>query len=111
MADTPLWRRAFDSVERPLGRTLDRAVQTDAYADLVATSWKLAGRVRRDFERSSTWALHLWNVPAATDLDRLSSQVAHVERQVRDLSREVERDPHRARLENAPHQRPSDDSP
>ena len=111
MADSPLWRRAFDSVERPLGRTLDRVVQTGAYADLVATSWKLAARARRDFERTSTWALHLWNVPAATDLDRLARQVAHVERQVRDLSREVERDPHRARLEDVPEQRPSKNAP
>ena len=107
MADKPLWRRTFDVFERPVSGALDRVIQTDAYAHAVSVSWKLALRFRRDFERNSERFLHLWNLPAGTDVDRLLTQVAKVERQVRDLSRELDGDARHALAREFPEGRPS----
>lgn len=89
MAKQPLWRQTFDTLERPVGRALENLVESDRFADVFATTWKVAGRVRGEFERNSHRALRLWNLPAANDVDALSRQLAAVERQVRELRSEL----------------------
>ena len=90
MAGIPLWRRTFDAVERPAARALESAVQSNAFADVLA----LSVRMRRDVERQYAEAferwLHLWNLPTYTDLVRLQAQTAAVERRLRDVAHELE---------------------
>lgn len=90
MADTPLWRRTFDALERPAARVLETAVQSDAFADVLA----LGVRLRRDVERQSAEAferwLHLWNLPAYSDVVALQAQAAAVERRLREVAHELE---------------------
>ncbi|HEY3187875.1 MAG TPA: hypothetical protein VGJ70_10395, partial [Solirubrobacteraceae bacterium] len=47
-------------------------------------------RVQREVERRTRRALHLANLPTATDVRRLTQQVTDLQRQVRALSRELE---------------------
>jgi cell division protein FtsB len=54
-------------------------------------TWRVQRRLRREAERQSARALHLLNLPAAADVRRLSRQVAALQREVRELSRERER--------------------
>jgi len=86
---TPLWRRAFDAVEKPLGDTLASGARSGAFADLLAVGLRVNRRLQREVERRTRRALHLVNLPAATDVRRLSQQVTDLQRQVRSLEREL----------------------
>ena len=90
MAAPPLWRRAFDTAERAVGGPLESVVRTETFADTVALAFALRRRVGREVERQSRRALHRVNLPAASDLRRISQQLAVLERQMRVLTHELE---------------------
>ena len=87
----PLWRLAFDLVERPVGAASEALVQTDVFMDALAASWKVQKRVTREMQRGLGLWLDLFAVPRRSDLTTLVNQVASLERQVRQVTRELER--------------------
>jgi hypothetical protein len=92
MADRPLWRRAFDAVDHGIGRPIEAVTRTDAFGDAFTIAWRLQRRMQKELERRSRRALHLCNLPAASDVRRLSEQVGALQRQVRELSHELEKE-------------------
>ena len=48
----PPWRRAFDTVERGVGRPLEHVVQTGVFADTLSTTVNVQSQLRREVERS-----------------------------------------------------------
>jgi hypothetical protein len=87
----PLWRLAFDLVERPIGAASETWVQSDVFMDVVAASWKVQRRVARQAQRGLGVWLGLFEIPRRSDVTALVNQVASLERQVRQVSRELER--------------------
>jgi hypothetical protein len=87
MADRPLWRQGFDAIERRLAGPVEGAVQTDLFADVVALGIRVQRRAQREVERRTRTILHAVNVPTATDVRRVSEQLAELQRQVRELER------------------------
>jgi hypothetical protein len=85
-----MWRRAFDAVERPVGEKLENLVQTEAFADTAARVTKWEAQSRRQFERLTRDVLHLFNLPSATDVKRVEQRLAAVNRQLRELSKQLE---------------------
>ena len=90
MAGKPLWRRAFDGVERRLAGPLESGVQSDLFADTVTLLVRAHDRLGRELERRTGGMLGMVNLPAGSDVKRLSRQVASLERQVRQLSKQLE---------------------
>ena len=86
----PLWRRAFDAVEQRVGPQLEQAVQTEQFADVTAALARLQGQLQRRTERAMRRGWHFWNLPAGSDVKRMSEQLASLERRVRDLSKQLE---------------------
>jgi hypothetical protein len=86
----PLWRRAFDAIERPLGDALASGGRSETFADAVSLGLHLRRRVEREVERRTRRALHMVNLPAASDVRGLTKQVTELQRQVRALSHELE---------------------
>lgn len=86
----PLWRRAFDAVEQRVGPPLEQAVQTEQFADVTATLARLQVQLQRRTERVMRRGWHFWNLPAGSDVKRMSEQLASLERRVRDLSKQLE---------------------
>jgi hypothetical protein len=88
--DRPLWRQAFDSWEQAIAPRLEEYVRTDQFADMASA----LSRAQADFQRRTEETLQqiwrFWNIPAATDVQHLSDQVASLERQVRDLTKLIE---------------------
>jgi Poly(R)-hydroxyalkanoic acid synthase subunit (PHA_synth_III_E) len=88
--DRPLWRQAFDAWEQAVAPRLEEYVRTDEFAD-AASSFS---RAQADFQRRTEKAMqemwHFWNIPAGSDVQRLSDQVASLERRVRDLTKLLE---------------------
>lgn len=89
-SDRPFWRRAIDSAERAVAPGLEEFVQSERFADLAAVTARLRAEARRQAERATRRAWHFWNLPAGSDVKRLSEQVASLERRLRDLSKRLE---------------------
>ena len=87
----PLWRLAFDTVERPIGAASEAWVQSDVFMDSLALTWKVQKRFAREMHRGLGLWLGLWDLPRRSDVSALVTQVANLERQVRQMSRELER--------------------
>ncbi len=90
MRMTSLWRQAFDALERPLGAASESWVQSKAFMDLAVVTVRMQRRLAADGQRMTEQWLHAWGMPARGDLVRLMNQVASLERQVRDLERELQ---------------------
>jgi hypothetical protein len=85
------WRAPFDAVERPVSNASESWVQSKTFMDGLTIAWRLQRRVGVELRRGvGTW-LGAWNLPSRGDVDRLSNQLANVERQVRELRSELGR--------------------
>ena len=96
MSDTAGWRRAFDVVERNVSPRVESVVHSDEFAQmtaLVTRVRRLAGK-RANAIAASAW--HLVNLPASTDVQRLRRQVGELDREVRRLSLQLDRDARKA---------------
>jgi hypothetical protein len=86
----PLWRKAFDAIERPLAAGSEAWIQSDTFMDVATHSIRLQRKMLNDVQHTTERWLHLWGWVSRGDVLRLSNQVASLERQVRDLRREAE---------------------
>lgn len=105
---TPLWRKAFDAIERPLASGSEAWIQTNTFMDLAAAGVRVQRRMLTEIQRATERWLHLWGWVSRGDVMRLANQVGSLERQVRELQRAAD---HRERpLSNErPHARPATD--
>jgi CRISPR/Cas system Type II protein with McrA/HNH and RuvC-like nuclease domain len=79
-----------DQLDRTVSPRADAFVRTSLFADGVAAMIRLEAQVRRRAERQTSRLWHMWNLPTATDIRRVRSQLASVEARLRDLSERVE---------------------
>lgn len=87
---TPLWRKAFDAIERPLAAGSEAWIQSETFMDLATHSIRIQRRMLHEMQHATERWLHLWGGVSRGDVLRLSNQVASLERQVRDMRREAE---------------------
>jgi hypothetical protein len=87
-SNTPGWRKAFDAVERRVARPVESGVRTDAFNDAMTVVFRTRRELQRAIECQTRRALHLANLPTATDVKRLSEQVAALHHEVRALQRD-----------------------
>ena len=88
-----LWLRAFKRAERAVGDPLEQLAESRAAIEAMIRTAELRRDVELRAERLLRFYLHLFNLPALSDVRRLSQQVAHLERRVRELSREADTPP------------------
>jgi hypothetical protein len=91
------WRRAFDSAEGAVAPQLEALVRTEEFARVTATITWARSAVRHGLSDVSAAAWHLVNLPAGSDLARLRSQVGALDREVRRLTLQLERERSRDR--------------
>ena len=84
------WMKAFRRVERGVGRPLEEWVRSDATIAALIRLLELQRGAQRRTERVLRAYLHLWNLPALSDVRALSRQLAQMDRRLRELSREVD---------------------
>ena len=91
MSGKPAWRRGVDAVEGTLSPVAGNVVRNDTFSLSIA----VAARARRGLmartERMSRQALHLLNLPAGSDINRLLRSISSLEREVRELAKQVDR--------------------
>ena len=81
----PLWKQAFDRLDRTLGERINEVARSEETATVVALVRRGQREFQRRAEQASRRSLHLFNLPAGSDVNRLLTQIAHLEREVRDL--------------------------
>ena len=86
----PLWRRAIDAADTSVSPRLEELVRSEQFADTAAVVARLQGQLQRRTERVLRRGWHFWNLPAGSDVKRMSEQIASLERRVRDLSKQLE---------------------
>jgi HAMP domain-containing protein len=80
-------RKAFDAVERPVSGAAESLLETDAFMDALAVTWKLQRRARRRVERTTAAGMRAFGVPSRAEL---LNEIGALQREVRELRREVE---------------------
>lgn len=90
MADKPLWRRAFDGLEGPLGSALEDVTRSGTFAEALGLATRTRMGVRREMERRTRRLWHMANLPAGSDVAQLRRQVAALDRELRQVRRALE---------------------
>lgn len=87
---TPRWQQVVEAVDRKVGPALEAAARHEAFV----IGFALVHRGRRGLgshaERFSRRLLHGLNLPAASDVNRLLTQIGAVQKEVRVLSGKVD---------------------
>jgi hypothetical protein len=89
MAGQPLWLKAVYKVERAVGTRVEAAVRSDTYFDLVAESQRRQRQARALAEGISRRCLHLLNLPAGSDVQRLREQLGRMDRRLHSIQKEL----------------------
>ena len=89
-SDAPSWKQLFDAADRTVGTKVNDFARSENFAILAG----LVGRAGSDLtgrsERFSRQVLHLFNLPAGSDVNRLLAQIGMLEREVRELRKRIE---------------------
>lgn len=86
---SPLWKQVFDSVEARIAPVVDDLMKRDDVVTAVVLAQRTRGEVDRRVERASRRVLHLLNLPAGSDVNRLLAHIARLEREVGELRNEL----------------------
>jgi len=86
----PLWRRAYDAVDRSITPHAESFVRTPTFAQGAALFQRVQSMARDGLRDLSSRAWHLVNLPAGSDVSRLRAQVGSLDREVRRLTLQLE---------------------
>ena len=89
MSSPPTWKQLFDAVDKRLSPAINRAAQSDEMATAVALAMRGRTELARRVEQSSRRLLHLLNLPAGSDVNRLLAHIARLEREVAGLREQL----------------------
>jgi len=85
MGDGPVWRQVFDQVERRLSPRASELTHTGRFADVTGFVVSAKAGLERRRRELLGRAWHAWNLPAGSDVERLTQRVVELERRLRDL--------------------------
>jgi hypothetical protein len=86
----PLWLKAVTRLERLVGEPIEKVVRSDVYFDVVTDARRNHRRVAHAVEGVSKRCLHLFNLPAGTDIRRVREQLNRMERHLTAVTKELE---------------------
>lgn len=90
MTGTPAWRRLFDAAERRVEGPLTRTTTAKEFVQAVHAAHRINRGVTGLASRASAWALHRVQLPAYQDVRRLARQLNQVERELREISHQLD---------------------
>ena len=96
MSTSPRWRQAFDAVEQAVAPRAEDLVRTPGFTTGVALLRRAQALSRDAVQGLTARAWHLVNLPAGTDVRRLHAQIGALDREVRRLTVQLERERRRS---------------
>jgi hypothetical protein len=95
MTQTPRWRQAFDAVDRAVAPHAESFVRTPGFSTGVALLRRARVLARSSAQGVTARAWHLLNLPAGSDVSRLRAQIGALDREVRRLTVQLEKEQRR----------------
>ena len=86
----PLWLRSVEAVDKVAAPVLEAATRHDGFGVGLSLLHQTQRAVYSRTERLSRRVLHGLNLPTASDVNRLLTQIAAVENRVRQLDEQIE---------------------
>lgn len=86
----PLWRRAVDDLDARATPVVNSLVGSDVFIQALALVVRAKLTIASQSEELSRSLVHALNLPAGSDVNRLLTQTASVERAVRELTKALE---------------------
>ncbi len=83
----PLWRQAFNSWEKAAAPLLEQTAASPAFRDFLRVSVRVNKAVAAEFESASRQWLHAMNLPAATDVRKMRSQLRQLDAELQRVQR------------------------
>lgn len=90
MNEPPLWQRAVLAAQSRATPVLRSAVDRHEVAAGIGLLQAVRGVVVRTTEAPSRRLLHLLNLPAGSDVNRMLVQIASLERELREVRKRIE---------------------
>jgi DNA transposition AAA+ family ATPase len=87
-ADSPLWRRVFDDVERRVGRPLAAATSSSDFHEAALKLRRLRRAVVRPVHSAAGLGLHLVGLPSHSEVRELRRELSEVQREMSAMRRE-----------------------
>ena len=91
-SSAPVWKQLFDAAERTVGSRVNEYARSENYSIVVGLAARLQREAADRSERMSRQFLHMANLPAGSDVNRLLGQIAKLEREVRELRKQIDDD-------------------
>jgi hypothetical protein len=88
--DRPAWRQGFDAIEQAVAPRLEGLMKNDQFHVAMGLATQAQKAVQTRTERAMRRALHLWNLPAGSDVTRILNEIGKLQRDVRELSKQVD---------------------
>ena len=92
MTQPPRWRQAFDAVDRTVAPHAETFVRTPGFSTGVAALRRAQVLARESARGLTARAWHLLNLPAGSDVSRLRAQIGALDREVRRLTVQLEKE-------------------
>ncbi len=89
-SNKPLWLRGVEAADRVAAPVLEGVSRHEAFSVGLGLLQQGRRAIYRRTERTSRQLLHALNLPTASDVNRLLTQIAAVENRVRTLDAKVE---------------------
>jgi len=86
----PSWKQVFDAAERTIGTRINEFARSENAAILMGLATRASRELSTRTERVSRQVLHLANLPAGSDVNRLLAQIGKLEREVRELRNQLD---------------------
>jgi hypothetical protein len=85
----PPWKRLFDTLDRTVGTRVNQFAQSEEMAALAVIGHRSRTGLAHFTGHTSRRILNALNLPAGSDVNRLLTHIARLERQVGDLRKEL----------------------
>jgi hypothetical protein len=92
VSEAPRWRQAFDAVDKAIAPHAESLVRTPGFSTGVALLRHAQVLARSTARDVTARAWHLLNLPAGSDVSRLRAQIGALDREVRRLTVQLERE-------------------
>ncbi len=80
----------FDAVEKEAGPVLTKTLSNPDVIEWITLATAVRKRAESDVAELARRGLHVFNLPAGTDIAKVSKQVATLEREIRQLNRRLD---------------------
>lgn len=88
--EAPVWKQLFDMIEGPLTEHATAVANSAEFSKLLASMSQKLNELEGKSKKASAEVLHLYNVPAYTDITKLSRQIGSLTNKVETLSAQIE---------------------